>query len=642
MCGVRQDREVTMRKSLSHRLTVVPFAAALACSGAQGCSFSSKPQTGATPTGVRTSTQVPAVTLREAALIEHKGLLEFSPETNATTTDPLDKQRAEELEPVLKLMGKADQVENNKKALSALNLLIEERPQWADAHFLRAGLALLAGIKDYPSILSDVDKASALHRSSQHKDIYNSAEMSALRAKVNQLAGDSSQVLKDLETILASEPNEYSEVFNTGGVNPDEVSNPTALNRQDLDSLVTQFQNDYRVYMFRGLFYLTFTTYNEDFYKPALENLKRASSLNPQSALAKYFIGITFEKMGFWTKAAASDISDMTGAGGVSKKTTTESALRYFREAINLDGGFAHAHAHIAESLYNLKRYTEAIPYFDTTIKLLPDNAEAYNDRGLAKAFSGDHYGAISDFSKAIELKRANGDAGTSLSDSLEHRAAAYVEVRNYDSGIDDYSTAIGLQFASLMFIMRLPQIRAMYSEFADIADSDLVEGLRQKYFPDWSPRKFSEVYASVEKPMEEFVIAGLYVSRGDSYLRAGHFRKAAAEYARSTRIYTHSIEFDRWKVFSQTPDAEFAVDIQTLDFSQRNLVSLWLKVTPVKSQAYQQQNYQIDCAERRLKILSAMAYDAKGRMIGSSPETDWERIGPETIGEMLHSGACR
>src|SRR5205807_2345149 len=108
--------------------------------------------------------------------------------------------------PVLKLMGTADQLENNQKALAALSQIIEKRRQWADARFLRASISVMVGSKDYGSILSDIDNASRLHRSSARKGIYDSAAMYALRAKVSLLAGNPSQAMKDLETILTSEP----------------------------------------------------------------------------------------------------------------------------------------------------------------------------------------------------------------------------------------------------------------------------------------------------------------------------------------------------------------------------------------------------------------------------------------------------
>ena len=75
----------------------------------------------------------------------------------------------------------------------------------------------------------------------------------------------------------------------------------------------------------------------------------------------------------------------------------------------------------------------------------------------------------------------------------------------------------------------------------------------------------------------KEFVLGDLYASRGDAYLLAGNFRTAAKDYARAITEGSTSI-MDRWKIISKTSDSEYSVDIQTLDFSQGNIVSLWLK----------------------------------------------------------------
>ena len=52
----------------------------------------------------------------------------------------------------------------------------------------------------------------------------------------------------------------------------------------------------------------------------------------------------------------------------------------------------------------NLKDYNGAISDFTKAIELNPDDADAYYNRGLAKSNLEDYYGAISDYNKAIEL----------------------------------------------------------------------------------------------------------------------------------------------------------------------------------------------------------------------------------------------
>jgi tetratricopeptide (TPR) repeat protein len=98
--------------------------------------------------------------------------------------------------------------------------------------------------------------------------------------------------------------------------------------------------------------------------------LKHALEINPQSALVNYLLGNIARKATFWSKAAWSDVSHLTGAKGGFREQVNEIALNYFKEAVRLDQNFGDAYAQIAASLYSLKRYTEAIPYYDKIIEL--------------------------------------------------------------------------------------------------------------------------------------------------------------------------------------------------------------------------------------------------------------------------------
>jgi len=183
-----------------------------------------------------------------------------------------------------------------------------------------------------------------------------------------------------LESAVEVDPGTPNEVFNTGGVKPEEDANPTALTRKDLDILVSKYPRDFRAYMFRGLFYSSFTLYSENYYAPTFADLNRALDMNPNSALVHYFLGRIAQRMTFWTKAAARDISDINGASGGYKAKTHQKALQHFDAAIQLDPNFALAYADAAEELLSLKRYSDAIPYYDKAIDLRPADAGAYND----------------------------------------------------------------------------------------------------------------------------------------------------------------------------------------------------------------------------------------------------------------------
>ena len=288
-----------------------------------------------------------------------------------------------------------------------------------------------------------------------------------------------------------------------------------------------------------------------------------------------------------------------------------------------------------------MKRYSEAIPYYDKVIELNPNDAGAYNDRGEAKTYTNHFYSAIDDFSKSAEIKKLNPNSSLYLPITYENRAAAYVKVMNYDSAIEDYSRAIGLTFATQVLLMSVPQIRAIYPELNDLSDQDLLEWLRQKYFSNMSAADFSSLYQKNSKPFEDFILAGLYSSRGDTYLRAGNFKRATAEYARALHDWS-KYTLDRWKIISKTPDSEYSVDIKTLNFAQGNMVSLWVKDLSNDSKNYNLINYQIDCSGRKIKSLSGTGYDSAGKVIFTNGEQSWQSIVPESLGEMLRDGMCQ
>jgi tetratricopeptide (TPR) repeat protein len=572
---------------------------------------------------------------REASLIESVGLHEFAAETNNKAPSPVEKAIAEEIMPVFKTMGDGSKTEQNTKAISELAKVIAAHPHYPDAYFLRATLSVTVGDRDYHNILADINRAIQLKAEGQSPSAYESVNvMYAFRGRVHFLFGHPADCISDLEKAVTMDVQNANEVISTGDVKPEDNTNPTSMQKADYDALIAQYPKDYRVYMLRGLFYGSFL--GEQYYFPAFEDLKKASQLNPKSALVKYFLGRITNKTTFLTEAAARDISDITGEKGGFKERTYSTALSYFKAAAELDPAFIPAHAQIAESLYSLKRYSEAIPYYDKVIELDPMNAPAYNDRGLSKTFTGNYNEAIRDFSKAIELKTLS-----SLENTYENRADAHVKLGEYDKAIADYGAAIGLSLRNLVFLMSVAQIRSMYPEFSHISDQDLLEGLRQKYFPNMSPEDFRGNYAKKDKPFDEFVIAGVYEKRGDAYLAHGHFREAIGEYSRE-RCICNFMPSDNWRAFRKNANTEFLIDTTTIDLQGKINPSVWIREVSPKSGAYNQENYEFDCVNQKFRLLEVMSYDSHGNQRNSSGKQNWQPIDPKTIGEILYRGLCR
>ncbi len=82
--------------------------------------------------------------------------------------------------------------------------------------------------------------------------------------------------------------------------------------------------------------------------------------------------------------------------------------------------------------------YYGAIADYSKAIELAPNNSSAYNNRGVAKDNLKDDYGAIADYSKAIEL---NPDYAL----AYKNRGSTKYELKDYYGAIADCSKAIEL-----------------------------------------------------------------------------------------------------------------------------------------------------------------------------------------------------
>jgi tetratricopeptide (TPR) repeat protein len=123
-----------------------------------------------------------------------------------------------------------------------------------------------------------------------------------------------------------------------------------------------------------------------------------------------------------------------------AKKQSTKKLKKEFQQASQ--GLTAVDWFYKASSLWDGGNFTDpkkTIEYLNNAVKLQPDYAEAYSDRGTAYNGLGQYQRAIEDYNKAIRLKPAHADA-------YNNRGAAYDKLGQYQRAIDDYNDAIRLK----------------------------------------------------------------------------------------------------------------------------------------------------------------------------------------------------
>lgn len=117
----------------------------------------------------------------------------------------------------------------------------------------------------------------------------------------------------------------------------------------------------------------------------------------------------------------------------------TQKDIEYLSEAIRLKPDDADAYDDRGVAYANLGQYQRAIDDFNEAIRLKPDFAKAYNNRGGAYLELGQQQRAIEDFNKAIRLK-------PDFAMAYQNLGNAYYDLGQYQRAIEDCNEAIRLK----------------------------------------------------------------------------------------------------------------------------------------------------------------------------------------------------
>ena len=175
-----------------------------------------------------------------------------------------------------------------------------------------------------------------------------------------------------------------------------------------------------------------------------------------------------------------------------------EEAIAAYDEAIRLNPNYAEAYNNRGVAKDALGQHDGAIADFDEAIRLKSEFAEAYNNRGAAKNALGRHDGAIADFDEAIRLK-------PDYAEAYNNRGNAKDALGRHEAAITDYDEAIKLKPDFAEAYNNLGNVKdALERHEAAIADFD--EAIKLK--PDFAKAYYNRAIAKGKLDQYESAIA--------------------------------------------------------------------------------------------------------------------------------------
>lgn len=129
------------------------------------------------------------------------------------------------------------------------------------------------------------------------------------------------------------------------------------------------------------------------------------------------------------------------------------------------------------------KNYGQALAAYDEAIKLNPQLAEAYNNRGTVKYELGQYSSAIEDYTTAIKLK-------SNFADALNNRGNAYLATEQFQNAAQDLQAAIKLKDNSAVIHNNLGSVYYSMKNF-DAAIKEYTRAIQidSKYAEAWYNR---------------------------------------------------------------------------------------------------------------------------------------------------------
>jgi predicted O-linked N-acetylglucosamine transferase (SPINDLY family) len=148
-----------------------------------------------------------------------------------------------------------------------------------------------------------------------------------------------------------------------------------------------------------------------------------------------------------------------------------DQAVLYYQQSLDINPNQANAYNNQGIALYYLKRLDEALASYDRALALNPDHAEAYNNQGLALRDLKRPEQAISSFNRAIALKPEYAEAYNNLGLALDELSRSDQALISYDRAIalnPDYISGLNIRGIAFYEKRKLDEALASFNRAID------------------------------------------------------------------------------------------------------------------------------------------------------------------------------